>query len=242
MKLGHLAILAGFVAGLVPLTSTAQEVPKTYGTTHTSYQRIGVTEFLPLDSSMTYSDLLFQENTYSRYPTNGNAFGAFAATPHLPSGALVTDVEFDWCDHSADSNILLLVVSTNYTGQITQFPATTASTGSSGCSYTVATLAPPFQVDNNENQLILEVQIPTTDGSMSISGAIVRYQLQVSPAPATATFPDVPTGDPGFQYVEALAASGVTGGCGGGLYCPDNPVTRRQMAIFLAKALGLQFP
>jgi hypothetical protein len=35
-------------------------------------------------------------------------------------------------------------------------------------------------------------------------------------------------------------ASGITAGCGGGNYCPDAP-TRRQMAIFLAKALGLHW-
>jgi hypothetical protein len=71
---------------------------------------------------------------------------------------------------------------------------------------------------------------------------VIEYQLQVSPAPATPTFNDVPPSDFGFQYVEALAASGITGGCGGGEYCPDAPVTRRQMAIFIAKALGLHFP
>ena len=69
----------------------------------------------------------------------------------------------------------------------------------------------------------------------------VGYQLKVSPAPAVATFLDVPTNHPFFQFVEALAASGITGGCGGGNYCPNNPVTRGQMAVFLAKALGLQF-
>ena len=71
---------------------------------------------------------------------------------------------------------------------------------------------------------------------------IVGYRLQVSPAPATPTFNDVPTDDPGFQFIEALAASGITGGCGGGNFCPDSAVTRRQMAIFLAKALGLSYP
>ena len=55
------------------------------------------------------------------------------------------------------------------------------------------------------------------------------------------TFNDVPTGHPFFQYIEALSASGVTGGCNAAppLYCPDNFVTRGQMAVFLAKALGL---
>lgn len=39
--------------------------------------------------------------------------------------------------------------------------------------------------------------------------------------------------------INALAAAGVTGGCGGESYCPAEPVTRGQMATFLARALGL---
>lgn len=64
----------------------------------------------------------------------------------------------------------------------------------------------------------------------------------MSPPPATPTFNDVPVGDGAFQFVEALVASGVTAGCGGGNYCPDAPLTRRQMAVFLSKALGLHWP
>jgi hypothetical protein len=45
-----------------------------------------------------------------------------------------------------------------------------------------------------------------------------------------------------FQFIEALAASGITGGCVGGNFCPDAPMTRGRMAVFLAKALGLHFP
>jgi hypothetical protein len=51
----------------------------------------------------------------------------------------------------------------------------------------------------------------------------------------------VPTSDFGFQFVEAFVAAGVTVGCNPGLYCPDRNVTRREMAIFFAKALGLHF-
>jgi hypothetical protein len=64
----------------------------------------------------------------------------------------------------------------------------------------------------------------------------------VSDPPATPTFGDVPVSHPFYQFIEALAASGITGGCGGGSYCPDNPLTRGQMAVFLAKALGLHWP
>jgi len=63
----------------------------------------------------------------------------------------------------------------------------------------------------------------------------------VSPAPATATFHDVPVGAFGFQHIEALVDSGITAGWRGGNYCPDDDVTRVQMAVFLAKALGLHW-
>jgi hypothetical protein len=82
-----------------------------------------------------------------------------------------------------------------------------------------------------------------TDGSAKFNNVSIWYQRKVSPAPPPelASFGDVPATDFGFQYIEALAASGITGGCGEGNYCPDQPVNRRQMAIFLAKALGLNW-
>src|SRR5262249_37165208 len=78
--------------------------------------------------------------------------------------------------------------------------------------------------------------------NLRLRGARILYRRQISPAPAVATFNDVPTGHPFFQYVEALAASRITAGCGSGTYCPDAPLTRGQMAVFLSKALGLYWP
>jgi hypothetical protein len=54
-----------------------------------------------------------------------------------------------------------------------------------------------------------------------------------------ATFVDVPTSDPFFHYVETVYQKGVTGGCNAQplMYCPTNPVTRQQMAVFLLKAM-----
>jgi hypothetical protein len=57
-----------------------------------------------------------------------------------------------------------------------------------------------------------------------------------------AAFGDVATDAPYLRLVEALAASGITGGCGGGNFCPNSPLTRAQMAVFLATALGLHDP
>ena len=50
------------------------------------------------------------------------------------------------------------------------------------------------------------------------------------------TFLDVPPSHLFYSYVEILAANGVTGGCAPSYYCPDNPVTRAQMAVFLLKS------
>lgn len=50
---------------------------------------------------------------------------------------------------------------------------------------------------------------------------------------ATHQFADVPTGASYHDDVQALVEAGVTTGCGGGNYCPNNNVTRGQMAQFL---------
>jgi len=58
----------------------------------------------------------------------------------------------------------------------------------------------------------------------------------------TPTFADVPATNLYFRAIEALAASGITSGCGGGNFCPDQPVSRGELAKFLANALGLHWP
>jgi hypothetical protein len=87
-----------------------------------------------------------------------------------------------------------------------------------------------YVVDNTANRVMLIVLPGTNDNTNAIAGAKVVYRLQVSPAPATADFADVPTSHPFFQFIEALYHSGITAGCGGGNFCPDNPLTRGQMA------------
>jgi len=53
-------------------------------------------------------------------------------------------------------------------------------------------------------------------------------------------FGDVPTTHWAAAWIKQLAAEGITGGCGGGNYCPESPVTRAQMAVFLVKTFNLQ--
>jgi hypothetical protein len=65
-----------------------------------------------------------------------------------------------------------------------------------------------------------------------------KFTADYVPPPATGTvFGDVPAGNQFAPWIENLSALGITGGCGGGNYCPNNPVTREQMAVFLLKTL-----
>jgi hypothetical protein len=59
------------------------------------------------------------------------------------------------------------------------------------------------------------------------------------PACTTATFDDVPCSNPFAPWVEELVERGITAGCGFDIYCPNNPVTRGQMAVFLSATFGL---
>ena len=60
------------------------------------------------------------------------------------------------------------------------------------------------------------------------------------PAVGTSTgFTDVPTSYWAAAWIKQLAAEGITSGCGGGLYCPDQPVTRAEMAKFLVITFNL---
>jgi hypothetical protein len=66
-----------------------------------------------------------------------------------------------------------------------------------------------------------------------------KFGLCYTPPPCTGTvFGDVHClGSPFDPWIEALAGLSITGGCGGGNYCPTDPVKRQQMAVFLLKAL-----
>jgi hypothetical protein len=59
------------------------------------------------------------------------------------------------------------------------------------------------------------------------------------PACVTPTFTDVPCSSPFARWIEELVARGITAGCGGGLYCPLQAVSRGQMAVLLTATFGL---
>jgi hypothetical protein len=62
----------------------------------------------------------------------------------------------------------------------------------------------------------------------------------VPPAVGTSTgFGDVPPDYWAAALIKQLVIEGITSGCGGGNYCPEAPVTRAQMAVFLVRTFNL---
>ena len=76
----------------------------------------------------------------------------------------------------------------------------------------------------------------TTRGQMAVFLLKAKHGSGYVPPACDGSFPDVPCPSQFADWIEQLAAEAITGGCGGGNYCPDNPVTRAQMAVFLLKS------
>ena len=61
-----------------------------------------------------------------------------------------------------------------------------------------------------------------------------------TPPSCAGTFTDVACPSLFADWIEQLSAEGITGGCGGGNYCPTTNSTRGQMAVFVVKTFHLQ--
>lgn len=81
---------------------------------------------------------------------------------------------------------------------------------------------------------------PVTRAQMAVFLLKAEHGSAYAPPPCSGVFGDVACPSQFADWIEQLATEGITGGCGGGDYCPNNPVTRGQMAVFLVKTLGLQ--
>jgi hypothetical protein len=80
---------------------------------------------------------------------------------------------------------------------------------------------------------------PVTRDQMAVFLLKAKHGTSYSPPAASGVFLDVPTNYWAAAWIERLAAEGITGGCGGGNYCPATPVTRDQMAVFLLKTFNI---
>src|ERR1051326_9493343 len=60
--------------------------------------------------------------------------------------------------------------------------------------------------------------------------------LAVAVPVAFATFNDVPQSDPFYDDINAIQGAGITSGCGGGNFCPNDNITRQAEAAFVHRA------
>jgi hypothetical protein len=206
---------------------------------------ISATEFThPLNSGapgLSYESFQFYTSAGSATPTR------YFAQLDVAPGLLVSHLACAFRDASAANNVSYQWQ--RYTANVgagtraVVFAHTGDSAGSPGVSWlavvppapvTITVFVPGFT-------LIHDYIAADVAGDTSIAGCWVFWNRQISPPPGAATFSDVPSGHQFFPEVEALVKSGITGGCGGGNYCPNQAVTRGQMAAFLARSLGLTF-
>lgn len=219
-----------------PAIQESSPAPDGYGTV-ISIQWLPFNAFLPTASDTTWA---YATNGY--YYRTGGTNTAFSAPLLLNTGVQITAFAAHFYDNSSSDINISLVRYYNATTPGTEVIDTWSVTGSGYLNQYHALATPhTFNPSSTQSFYHLVINLPDATTNLQIKGIKVYYQLQVSPAPANATFDDVPVSHMFFSYIEALASSGITAGCTATQYCPDSYVTRAQMAKYLAVGLGLNW-
>ena len=223
------------------LVATTTHPPAAYGTHDYTITMVPAVSFFPPN----VGDLYFTSGSLGRNGTN-NLEQHFYAGLDLPAGVLIDYIGFNNLNDGEANVIAIHLWLRDGAGALHDLfdldntPHTSWATDINAVAVGILWLGSEL----TSNVLILDMEVAPNPNIQYFGSVEVWWKRMVSPAPATADFNDVPTTHPFFQFIEALKASGITGGCQASppLYCPDNPVTRGQMAVFLAKALGLHWP
>lgn len=227
--------VVGFGAvAAVSAAQTSGSQPNTYGTSSLVSYTMNAWAFQEQD---TVPNLIVAPNG-GRYAASGSV--SAIAPVFLPSGAVIDHMELEACDGSVAFDVSARLNRCSTAG--CNLLSLISTSGALGCARITGTPTSTVVVDNQTDVYIASFTIPASASNFTFNAYRIYYRLQVSPGPAVATFTDVPSSNPQYKFVEALVAAGITAGCGGGNYCPNSPITRGQMAVFLATALGLHFP
>jgi hypothetical protein len=74
---------------------------------------------------------------------------------------------------------------------------------------------------------------PTTRDEMAVFIIVAIEGGSTFSYTTTPYFTDVPATDPFFKFVQKMKDLGITSGCSATMYCPSDPVTRGEMAVFI---------
>lgn len=214
--------------------ATTQQVPTTFGTAAYSVTTVSGVAFLPKYSTDEWG-------TSTSLARDGalNTLEEFYASVDIPAGVVIDYIGLNSLT-GIDFALGVALYERHADGSMDTVATFSSTAHGWGTDYNVSPIG-WLHVGNQGRALVLNVELAPSADLEYFGFVEVWWRRTVSPAGAQ-SFADVPPSDPGYQYIEALAASGITGGCGGGNYCPNANLTRRQMAIFLAKALGLHWP
>jgi hypothetical protein len=192
-----------------------------FGTSSVTAHVVGTSEFQSVASTNSYVYDFINNDHFVRTTDGGLAW------VRLPAGALISSVELEGCDTEQFGDIGFALRRMPSPGgplqQVTPFGRTGNMLGCGFFGVTPLPAVSPLVIDKDNNTYFLEVVFNGARSGTGFTAVRVNYTLQVSPAPAVASFSDVPTGHPFFRFIEALVRSGITAGCGGGNFCPDAP-------------------
>jgi hypothetical protein len=185
---------------------------------------------------------------FAYFANTGTGLDNFRAPIQLPAGAHVSLLECSFDDTSA-SNITVTLfknrhdISSNVRNNTSMGSVSSSGTGGLQQPSTATNFTIRFRENNERIFYYLSAAMPA-DANAQLRGCRLEWNRQITPTPVTATFNDVLVGHPQHQFIEALVSAGITAGCqvSPPLYCPDANLTRGQMAVFLARALGLHWP
>ena len=207
-----------------------------FGLAQTS-STLAAAAFAPEDSTLDYETLL---NDLSRTDGPASAVSmSFRAPLLLPTGAEVVSFTVQACNDTVQAMTAALVVCP-FSGTCDDSRERVVSPNS-GCDEFVYTLPAPLTIRNGSNSYSLRI-VDTNGQSSRFRGLRVFWRLQITPLDGSVNYTDVPAGHPLRRYIEALGASHIALACASSKFCPDDPVTRGQFAVFLTRALGLHFP
>ena len=225
----------GCAAAFLGASASGLDASRTYGSA-SSVLTVPAASFMPLFSGVQWT------NSSGYLWSTGSIGGApdFQTGVQLPAGALIQSMDVEGCDENGSSYLAVQLGSCAFENCTLVAEMDTDPAGTPGCQV-FSTTSKPEVVDNAHRAYILTAFLGS-DSTIRFGAVRIHYRLQVSPAPATATFADVPTSYPYFRAIEAVAAAGIASGCGSGNFCPSQSVTRGELAKFLANALGLYWP
>jgi hypothetical protein len=214
---------------------TTRQRPETFGTDAYTVTTISATGFIPGNNVYGYAT----SGTLARW-SDLNTLMEYYAPLDLPGGAII---DYIGLNTSTDSDFALGVSLYHRAidGAIQNIATFSSTAHTWSTDFNVGPIGYLWPGSSGA-ALILNVEQGNFPNPEYFGWVEVWWRRSVTPPPGSASFNDVPTSHPFYQFIEALHASGITGGCGAGNYCPDSPVTRGQMAVFLSKALGLHWP